>query len=390
MSLVWGLPLGLLGLAALLLPVLLHLDRRRTLQTLRFAALRWIGSAHPPRRHPRLTEWLLLVLRLLLLASVALWLAQPLLRGEWRESRHWLVVVPGVDIAVDADAVRAASEEMHQVRWLAPGFPAIDRAPGVLDVSTSSLLRELDAQLGANDTLRVLLPERVGGLDSAAITLSRQVEWRIAPASTTQPPLPSAAKREQPRLVLWPNASEDESMAWLQAAITAWSQTPGFAIELQPQARELAWPEQADAVIVIDQTLPEAARTLLERGATVLHLPPAPKAVDPHVDQDGDIEWPPRAQRVGNGTLLQLQGPLQPQRFAALHESRFALQLRRLLFGEPPPPAFALAADIAPAQHPRSPPLPETPLRPWLAILIAVLFLIERLLASGRRLRGVA
>ena len=82
MSLAWAWPVVFAALAALALPVLLHLDRRRTLRVIPFAALRWLGRGHPARRTWRLTEWLLLALRLLLVASIVTWLAEPPLRAH--------------------------------------------------------------------------------------------------------------------------------------------------------------------------------------------------------------------------------------------------------------------------------------------------------------------
>ena len=76
MTLAWAWPLAWTALAALLVPLLLHRDRRRALQPLRFAALRWIGAAQQPQRTLRVREPLLLLLRLLLLALLALWLAR--------------------------------------------------------------------------------------------------------------------------------------------------------------------------------------------------------------------------------------------------------------------------------------------------------------------------
>ncbi|HEY6943337.1 BatA domain-containing protein, partial [Dokdonella sp.] len=70
-------PLGLVALAAWALPILVHLVRRLQLERTEFAALRWIAVDAQPRRRVRFERpWLLLV-RLLLLAALALLLAQP-------------------------------------------------------------------------------------------------------------------------------------------------------------------------------------------------------------------------------------------------------------------------------------------------------------------------
>src|SRR5690606_3770281 len=77
MSLALLAPLGLFALAALALPILVHLVRRIELHATEFAALRWISARVPPRRRIRFERPWLLLLRLLLVALLALLLARP-------------------------------------------------------------------------------------------------------------------------------------------------------------------------------------------------------------------------------------------------------------------------------------------------------------------------
>ena len=63
------LPAGLAALAALALPLLVHLSRRQQQRPTVFAALRWLQARPRPRRRIRFDELLLLAVRLLLLAD---------------------------------------------------------------------------------------------------------------------------------------------------------------------------------------------------------------------------------------------------------------------------------------------------------------------------------
>ncbi|HEY0862412.1 MAG TPA: BatA domain-containing protein, partial [Pseudoxanthomonas sp.] len=118
MSLALLLPAGLAALAALLLPLLLHLARRHEQTPTDFAALRWLRQKPKPRHRIRFDEWPLLLLRLLLLALLALWLARPVLSG-WDDARPWVVAVPGVDAGVVRAQTADARARLH---WLAPDF----------------------------------------------------------------------------------------------------------------------------------------------------------------------------------------------------------------------------------------------------------------------------
>ena len=66
------LPGALAALAALILPIIIHIARRSEQHPTDFAALRWLSERPRPRSRLRLDEWPLLVLRLLLLAPEAL------------------------------------------------------------------------------------------------------------------------------------------------------------------------------------------------------------------------------------------------------------------------------------------------------------------------------
>ncbi|MDZ4348840.1 MAG: BatA domain-containing protein [Xanthomonadaceae bacterium] len=128
------LPVGLLALAGVLVPLLIHLVRRSEMLVSDFAALRWLAAKARPRRRLRFDERLLLAVRLLLIASIAALLAQPTLTG-WPAGRDWLLVAPGVAVA---DLPTPDPEREGERRWLAPGLPPLS-APTPAVGPTSSL-----------------------------------------------------------------------------------------------------------------------------------------------------------------------------------------------------------------------------------------------------------
>ena len=98
-------PAALAALVALIVPLVIHIARRSEQQPTNFAALRWLRQKPRPRSRLRFDEWPLLLLRLLLLALVALFLARPVLWGAADQSPY-VAVVPGarVDPAAFPDA----------------------------------------------------------------------------------------------------------------------------------------------------------------------------------------------------------------------------------------------------------------------------------------------
>ncbi|TAJ02724.1 MAG: hypothetical protein EPO68_17895 [Planctomycetota bacterium] len=120
---------GLLGLAALaVVPLLIHLLRRRKPRTLEWGAMRLVRLAHErTRRRTNFENLLLLLLRMAAVAAGALLIARPLLRDD---------ALPGVLDAPRRDVVLLldASASMQQ---LAGGESAFSRA-----------LREAERELG--------------------------------------------------------------------------------------------------------------------------------------------------------------------------------------------------------------------------------------------------
>src|SRR5690606_1529268 len=149
------------ALLALAIPLLIHLARRDQQRPTVFAALRWLRERPKPRKRIRFDEWPLLLVRLLLLALLALWLARPVLLGA-PDPAPWTVVAPGVP---EADVRRIAGQGEGETRWLARGFPALAQPPPADAQPTASLLRELDARLPHGAALTVVVPERLSGLD---------------------------------------------------------------------------------------------------------------------------------------------------------------------------------------------------------------------------------
>ncbi|WP_235209983.1 hypothetical protein [Sphingobium sp. Ant17] len=92
---------------------------------------------------------------------------------------------------------------------------------------------------------------------------------------------------------------------------------------------------------------------------------------------------------LGAGRWLRFTRPLRPADMPVLLDGDFPAQLRPLLAPSLSPPTRVAAADYAPLPGGRTYDQQPEPLRPWLALLIALLLIAERWLAT-RRSRGVS
>lgn len=378
------LPSALFALIALALPVLIHLSRRSQQQRTDFAALRWLQARFRPRRQPIVQEWLLLLIRLLLLTLLVLFLAIPV-RHHSSAPEHWLVAVPGVIWPSDAELSTEKSISRH---WLAPGFPTAERPAPSATVPVASLLRELDAKLPAGTRLTVLVPERLHGWDAERPQLQRPVNWRIVKGQMHE----HESLHELPAMVLTPDPAKADSARYFRAAYRVWQahlpetkqrDVPMLAADAIPPESARIW------VYLSSGKIPETARRWVQGGGTLMLAPDA--AIDAGTSdvlwraEDGSILLVQQA--VGKGRILQWRQPLNATQTPPMLDAAFPERLQAVLMTSPQPDAA-----FASMQQPRTgaaPVVPDPqPLQPWLMLAIALLFVAERVLATrpGRSL----
>lgn len=365
-------PLGLTALAALIVPLLIHLRRKTEDVPVDFAAMRWLDALPRPRQRMRFDEWLLLALRLLLVALLALLLARPAVLG-WEDDGPHVLVAPGVDPV----AARAATGEA-EARWIAPGFPELDSPAPESRVPLASLIRQFDAELPEGAGLTVLVPQVVDGLDAGAIRLTRKAEWRViegpaASATATPAPAPALAVRHP--------AGQAGAVRYFRAAADAWSATPQFSAE----ASAVLPPRDAALIWLTPGPVPQDVTEWVNAGGTALLASTAevamPAASAPLWTEENG-ETLAEGGVLGAGRLLRFTRALEPATMPDLVAPAFAATLRDLVSPPAPPPARLLASAAAPVAGASPYPLPPRELSAWLVVLIALTFAAERGLAT--------
>lgn len=386
MNLALLLPAGLAALAAALLPLLLHLARRHEQTPTDFAALRWLRQKPKPRHRIRFDEWPLLLVRLLLLALVALWLAKPVLSGA-DDTRPWIVAIPGVDAATVREQASNADARLH---WLAAGFPSLDDASPAGAPAIGSLLRQLDAELPLGTPLTVVVPATLQGADAERPVLSRAVTWTVVGGAMASASPPATAP---PALVVRHAADDDTGLRYLRAAALAWQSPTSTTSTLRVGTQDEALPATTTPLVwLISGPVPAPVVQWIESGGTILlandsTLDGVAPISTPWRDDDGGALVEAGAR--GKGRVLRFTRPLRPDAMPALAESDFPQHLRALFDASPTAPTRVLADDYAPVTGGATYPIAPRDLQPWLALLIALLVLVERWMAT-RRARSVA
>ncbi|MES2173912.1 MAG: BatA domain-containing protein [Pseudomonadota bacterium] len=373
-------PAALATLLALVVPLIIHIARKSEQLPTDFAALRWLRQKPKPRSRLRFDEWPLLLVRLILLALAALWLAQPLL-FDAADRSSYVAVVPGAQF----DAATFRDSRLH---WIAPGFPAIDTTPPPGPLPIASLIRQIDAELPTGTPLTIITPTVIDGADADRLRLSHKVTWRITNGAVAA----SEAKLvSPPPLSVRFDTDHRGPLRYIRAATLAWQpagrepdiDVAGIDAPLPDQRRTLLW--------LAGGTLPDDVLRWVNEGGTVLvasdaRLPDGRPALPVWRD---DLGAPlAKALPMGKGRLLHFTRAMTPAQMPILLDADFPAQLHALL-APPTPPARVAAADYAPLTGGRTYDQPPQSLRPWLALLIALLLLVERWMGT-RRSRSIA
>lgn len=382
-------PAALWGLLALVVPVLIHLFNANRGRKRLFAARRFVDPAEAQQmRNVFLTEWFLLLLRCLLIATVVLWLAEPERqpRTEFRGPVAVLISPLAVAGAGSVNLVTAseiARQQGADLRLLAPGFPVVrDRDPEMtVSGGAWSLLAELEHHLPDEQQVVLLVADDPRESGWRRPSLDREVsEIQVTPA--TQRPAVSRAIA----VVADPDRAADAR--YLEAALTtmAESGTPLRLVEAD---------QQPDLMFVLGRpSIPAGAIRIQDAGDADLQrrrilryqgerfdvqVTDADHGIALLATEDGSALA--SIQRLEEATQLTWHSRFHPDQAAVVGSRVFPDLLEQLLQTADP----SLAEEQAPQPAPTSA-SPES-LRHLLALLIIVLWLAERWFAT-RTTRG--
>ncbi|MBK6422606.1 MAG: BatA domain-containing protein [Gemmatimonadetes bacterium] len=180
-------PLWLAALAALAIPLALHLWSRRPRQVVKVGTLRHLDGLPAARaRSARLSDPLLLLLRLFILAATVLGLAGPRLRGGTVGLPSRLVLVEA-RLAADP-LLDSLNQAGATVRLLAPGLPEIQlpaKPRVVAALGPWEALAEADRLVAPDGVIDLYAHPRLAALGAERPALRATVRWH-APAPTAE------------------------------------------------------------------------------------------------------------------------------------------------------------------------------------------------------------
>ncbi|MBC8111752.1 MAG: BatA domain-containing protein [Verrucomicrobia bacterium] len=153
------------ALLALAIPILIHLQNRHQSKVRILGSIRWLKEVQQTRSHFRyIRQWLLLSVRMLLIAVIVLLLAG-LFKNESAESnntRKTLILIhpEAGSISEYKQLAEKWQNDSIQVCWLMPDFPVVSELPQVeSNPAVWSLVAEADQRFDA-DSIHLIAPDR--------------------------------------------------------------------------------------------------------------------------------------------------------------------------------------------------------------------------------------
>lgn len=180
-------PIGLLALAGLIIPVIIHLWNVKKGKTLKIGSIALLGeNAKASSRSLYIKDWTLFILRCLLLIALAFLLAQPFLKKINTQAKPgWVLVKKSALKQVYAsqkqliDSLLQSGFELHD---FAPEFKPISLSDtssiqAANDLTYTSLLKQLQTQLPSGFNLYLFADKRFSNFGGDLPRLSLNLKW---------------------------------------------------------------------------------------------------------------------------------------------------------------------------------------------------------------------
>ncbi len=195
----WLAPLGLLSLLALVLPLAIHLLSRKSGKIIKVGSLQFLISSPSARfKSLRLSELPLMLVRMALLAVLALLLARPVwlepLSRSSSSATGWILVAPELLHAAGRDQILSRLDTLaaagHELHLLATGFPWLNFSDTTSvfmnEQNIWSLARELEQKLSAATPVQIFASDRLYAYRGERPNLQREFVWKIFSAVQPQ------------------------------------------------------------------------------------------------------------------------------------------------------------------------------------------------------------
>lgn len=181
-------PIGFLALASILLPILIHLWNVKQGKTLKIGSIAFLGeSSNKSSRSFKITDWLLLIIRCLLLILIAFLLAQPFINQKIvaQNDKGWVLLNQNDLIEVyqqeqkTIDSLLERGFELHDFNF---GFKVLNLADTIsveqANLNNQALLQQLNSTLPQGYKVYLFAKNQINKTDEKQIQTTLNIVFK--------------------------------------------------------------------------------------------------------------------------------------------------------------------------------------------------------------------
>ncbi|MFY0605861.1 MAG: BatA domain-containing protein [Cyclobacteriaceae bacterium] len=173
-------PYFLLGLGALLVPVIIHMWSKDAKKSVAFGSLRFLKETETrTTRSIMPSQWLLLLLRLLLLTAIVFFIADLRWETQSERSDRMYLIDPYYEGSEVVKGLLDTVQEGTDLRWLADGYPLLDEPLADRKIDYWQLLAEMPEK--ETKCLVVISPLHQKNFIGESKKIPEVCEWIVPP-----------------------------------------------------------------------------------------------------------------------------------------------------------------------------------------------------------------
>lgn len=167
----------LIGLFAIVIPIVIHLWSKKTRKTIPFGTIRFLSEDDTQAIKSLIpTEWFLLILRILMLVVLILIMSEPLWKVSGQK-KEMVLIDPAYKNHPNFGELKDSLQQHTDVRWFSVGFPIIEDSLIESNLSHWELLKRLQIN---TSSITVISPRKLAQYIGTKPTVS-SVNWVSLP-----------------------------------------------------------------------------------------------------------------------------------------------------------------------------------------------------------------
>jgi len=210
---------ALLGLA---IPIAIHLWGKKEGRTIKMGSIQFFKESDPKKTSSiSITEWWLLLLRMLIIGVIVGILAEPALQRNNNENAVAFLIEPSIALDADFKNLLDSLDLVHDLKLLQKGFPDLEKEELNSANNTTPDYWQLAKQVEnlSADSIVVFTRAMVAGIQGKRSEINKKINWIVLNAKNSKS-VPLEARRKENGIELTSMSSDDKHIKFEKEIIS--------------------------------------------------------------------------------------------------------------------------------------------------------------------------